>query len=114
MNDLREKELAAASKTSSSYSPYAKPSSSSSPCISSTKVVNPFSKVGDVACSDIDEDEVLEPDNPMAKYLASTGDDYELEDYFSDDYAAQVYDLPAHLDDLRDQYDIKLRGRGRK
>ncbi|PWA55018.1 ATPase, F1/V1/A1 complex, alpha/beta subunit, Zinc knuckle CX2CX4HX4C [Artemisia annua] len=94
VSELREKEHVAASKPSSSSSPYAKPSSySSSPCISSTKVVNPFSKVGDVVCSDSDEDEVLEPDNPMAKYLASTGGGYELKDYFSDDYAAQVYDL---------------------
>lgn len=71
--------------------------SSSSPRTSLKKVGNPSSKVGEVLVTNSDDDEVLEPDNDMAKFLASSGGYHELEDYFDDDYAAQVYDLPGQL-----------------
>lgn len=98
--DLKEKAHDTTTKPSSSSYPY-------------SMVGNPFSKVGDVIVSDSDDEEVLEPDNPMAKFLASTGGGHELEDYY-DDYADQVYDLPGQLDDFSDMYDIKLQGSGNK
>ena len=87
--------------------------STSSPCTSSKNVGNPFSKVGEVVVNDSDEDKVLEPDNDMAKFLASFVGYHVLEDYFDDDYAAQVYDLPGQLNVYCDMYDVKLQGRDR-
>ena len=65
-----------------------------------------------MVCSDSDDDEVLEPET--SGYLASGGGGYDLEDIMPDDYAAQVYDLPGHLAEFCDMYDINLLGRGRK
>lgn len=100
VSELKEMEQSADSK----------PSSSSFTYTSSTKVGNPFLKVEEVVVSDIDDEEVFEPDNPMAKFLASTGGGHELEDYY-DDYADQLYDLPGQLFAFCDLCDIKLQDR---
>ena len=67
-----------------------------SPSTSASKRGNPFSKVGEVVVSDSDEDEVYEPN------------DYLGDDYFSDEYAAQVNDLPEQFKEF------KLQGRAGK
>ena len=63
---------------------------------SASKRGNPFSKVGEVVVSDSDDDEVYEPN------------DYLGDDYFSDEYAAQVNDLPGQFKEY------KLQGSARK
>ena len=80
------------------------------PSTSSTKRVNPFSKVGEIVDSDIDEENVLNTFDESMN-LFGGGDDRE-DDY--DDYPDQVYDLPGNLDAFYDTYDIKLQGLGRK
>ena len=65
--------------------------------------------VGDVVVSD-SEDEVDEPND----YLSSAGGYNELEGYLSDDYAAQVLDLPEQLKAFNKISDFKVQGRSRK
>ena len=77
---------------------------------SSTKRVNPFSKVGEIVVSDSDEDEVV---NTFDESMNLFGGGHDREDDY-DDYADQVYDLPGNLDALYDTYGIKLQGLGRK
>ena len=74
---------------------------------------NPFSKVGEVVVSE-SEDEVFEPNDPMDSYFSSAGGHHELEGYLSDDYAAQVFDLPGQFEEYNKQFDFKLQGRSRK
>ena len=83
------------------------------PVVEGIKKGNPFSKVGNVVVSDSD-DEVLEPDDPMSSYLSSAGGQNELEGYFSDDYAAQVLDLPGQLEEFNKMFDFKVQGKSRK
>ena len=83
------------------------------PVVEGIKKGNPFSKVGDVVVSDSD-DEVLEPDDTMSNYLSSAGGHNELESYLSDDYAAQVLDLPGQLEEFNKMFDFKVKGRSRK
>lgn len=52
--------------------------------------------------SDSDDDEVFEPNDHTGSYFSSAGGVNELEDYISDDYEAQVYDLPGKLDEFCD------------
>jgi hypothetical protein len=77
---------------------------------SSTKRVNPFSKVGEIVVSDSDEDEVV---NTFDESINLFGGGHDREDDY-DDYADQVYDLQGNLDALHDTYGIKLKGFGRK
>ena len=80
------------------------------PFTSSTKRVNPFSKVGQVVVSDSDDDEVL---NTFDESTNLFGGGYEREDEFDDydDYSKQFYDLPRNLDALKAMYDFNLKGR---
>ena len=53
--------------------------------------------LGGFEFGELDEDEILEPDDDMARYMSSFGGGQQLEadDFdFSDGYEAQVYDLP--------------------
>lgn len=58
------------------------------------------------------DDEVLEPNDAMDSHFSSAVGHKELEGYFSDDYAAQVYDLPGQFEEFNN--DFKLQGRSRK
>ena len=73
LSDLKEKEKAATTK----------PITSSSTCTSSTKVGNPFSKVGNVVVSDSDDDEVLEYPNET-NYFGSGGNERSLLEHWKD------------------------------
>jgi hypothetical protein len=81
VNDLKEKESVVASKISDSSTPY----------ISSTKRVNPFSKVGEIVVSDSEDEEVLNTFDESAN-LFGGGQEYEedYDDYYYDDYAKQA------------------------
>ncbi|PWA58171.1 zinc knuckle CX2CX4HX4C [Artemisia annua] len=83
------------------------------PVVDGLKKGNPFSKVGDVVVSDSD-DEVFEPNDPMNNYLSSAGGHNELEGYFSDDYVAQVLDLPGQLEEYNKLFDFQVQGSSRK
>ena len=74
---------------------------------------NPFSKVGEVVVSE-SEDEMFEPNDPMHNYFSSAGGHNKLEGYLSDDYAAQVNDLPGQFEEFNNQFDFKLQGHSRK
>ena len=50
----------------------------------------------------------------MDSHFSSAGGHNELEGYFSDDYAAQVYDLPGQFEEFNNHSDFKLQGRSRK
>lgn len=80
------------------------------PSTSSTKTVNPFSKVGQVVVSDSDDDEVL---NTFDESTNLFGGGHERENEFDDydDYSKQFYDLPGNLDALNAMYDFNLQGR---
>ena len=93
-------------------------STTSGPSTSSNKGVNPFSKVGAIVDSDIDDevDEVLNAYDESANLfgggqnLKDEFGDYDDYDDF-DDYAKQIQDLPGELDALNALYGFKLQGR---
>ena len=79
------------------------------PSTSSTKRVNPFSKVGRVVVSDSDDDEVLNTFDESANLF---GGGHEREDeYDYDDYSKQIDDLPGELDALNAIYGFNIHGR---
>ncbi|GJX03669.1 hypothetical protein Tco_0189585 [Tanacetum coccineum] len=86
----------------------------SDPCANVASTSDPVlsNAVFDFGNPESDEDEVLEPDD--TSYMSSFGGGNQLEDDFSDGYEAQVYDLPGQLDAICDQFDIRLKSRGRK
>lgn len=100
VSDMKEKEQYGSSKISISPAP----------STSSTKRVNPFSKVGEVVVSDSDDDEVLNTFDESANLF---GGGHEREDEFDDydDYSKQIYDLPENLDALNAIYGFNLQGR---
>ena len=101
VSDLKEKESVMAPTTGVS----------SSPPTSSTKRVNPFSKVGEIVVSDSDDEVVVNPFDESAN-LFGGGHEFEDadDDYDYDDYANQVYDLPGNLDAFNAMYGTKLQG----
>ena len=101
VRDLNEKEKVGTSK----------PSSFSSPSTSSTKRVNPFSKVGDIVVSDSDDEEVVNTFDESANLFGGGHErEYDYDGYDYDDYAQQVYDLPGNLDAFNAMYGTKLQG----
>ncbi|GKB10326.1 zinc knuckle CX2CX4HX4C containing protein [Tanacetum coccineum] len=64
-----------------------------------------------------DEDGVYELDDVMARFMSSLGGGQQLKDDdlgFSDGYEAQVCDLPRHIQELCDRFDVRLKRRVRK
>ena len=101
VSDPKEKEQVGTSK----------PSSFASPSISSTKRVNPFSKVGDIVVSDSDDEEVVNTFDESDNLLGGDHErEYDYDGYDYDDYAQQVYDLPGNLDAFNAMYGTKLQG----
>lgn len=100
-SDLKENESVVAPKTSDSCTPPA----------SSTKRVNPFSKVGEIVVSDSEDEVVANPFDESAN-LFGGGQEFEddYDDYDYDDYANQVHDLPGNLDAFNAMYGTKLQG----
>ncbi|PWA82953.1 zinc knuckle CX2CX4HX4C [Artemisia annua] len=99
VSDLKEKESVVDPKTSDSCTLPA----------SSTKRVNPFSKVGEIVVSDSEDEVVANPFDKSAN-LFGGGQEFEndYDDYDYDDYANQVYDLPGNLDAFNAMYGTKL------
>jgi hypothetical protein len=82
-----------------------------SPCTSSTKRVNPFSKVGNVNVSDSDDEEVVNTFDESANLFGGGHErEYDYDGYEYDDYAQQVHDLPGNLDAFNAMYGTKLHG----
>ena len=101
VSDLKEKESVKTPITSDSCNPPA----------SSTKRVNPFSKVGEIVVSNSEDELVANPFDESAN-LFGGGQEFEddYDDYDYDDYAKQVYDLPGNLDAFNAMYGTKLQG----
>ncbi|PWA91915.1 zinc knuckle CX2CX4HX4C [Artemisia annua] len=101
VSNVKEKESVVAPKTSDPCTPPA----------SSTKRVNPFSKVGEIVVSDSEDDVVANQFDESAN-LFGGGQEFEddYDDYDYDDYANQVYDLPGNLDAFNAMYGTKLQG----
>ena len=57
---------------------------------------------------------LIESNDYVDSYFSSAGGNNKLEGYFSDDYAAQVYDLHGQFEEFNNQFDFKLQGRPRK
>ena len=88
-----------------------KPSAFSSPSTSSTKRINPFSKVVDVVVSDSDDEEVVNTFDESANLFGGGHErEYDYDGYEYDDYAQQVHDLPGNLDAFNAMYGTKLQG----
>ena len=87
------------------------PVSFSSPSTSSSKSVNPFSKVGNVVVSDDDDEEVVNMFDESANLFGGGHErEYDYDGYEYDDYAQQVHDLPGNLDAFNAMYGTKLHG----
>ncbi|PWA95915.1 histone-fold protein [Artemisia annua] len=83
------------------------------PVVDGLRKGNPFSKVGEVVDSDSDN-EVLVTNDHMNNNVSSAGGYNELEGYLSDDYAAQVLDLPGQLEEFNKLFDSQFQGSSRK
>ena len=97
VSDLKEKEPVGATNHSVS----------ATPPTSSTKRVNPFSKVGEVVVSDSEDEEVV---NNFDESVNLFGGRHDYDGYDYDDYSKQVHDLPGNLDAFNAMYGTKLQG----